>query len=222
MGCARRRWVPEGATPPTYREQNRTQIDLFSSRNGIIWWWTRPGSNRLPPPWRVGSKWGAKRRLLVTWWWTRPGSNRLPPPCHGGALPSELRALVCGREGAARNFSMLAEGVSATASYPGSGGGGGVSGLDPEPPGRPADPPPLPLRRLLRLRRPDRSRGAASGAPDSPTRGAAGAFSRFGPSAGDAGSAASSGRGAAGTRPPSRSSATLIVIRYSCGYAGTP
>ncbi len=25
--------------------------------------------------------------------WTRPGSNRLPPPCHGGALPSELRAL---------------------------------------------------------------------------------------------------------------------------------
>ena len=24
--------------------------------------------------------------------WTRSGSNRLPPPCHGGALPSELRA----------------------------------------------------------------------------------------------------------------------------------
>ena len=23
--------------------------------------------------------------------WSRPGSNRLPPPCHGGALPDELR-----------------------------------------------------------------------------------------------------------------------------------
>ena len=33
------------------------------------------GARRAPPP------------------WTRSGSNRLPPPCHGGALPSELRAL---------------------------------------------------------------------------------------------------------------------------------
>jgi hypothetical protein len=60
--------------------------------------------NKIHPTFRVGlrktrlgaessrgsGKWaGVRGRRLG---WTRSGSNRLPPPCHGGALPSELRA----------------------------------------------------------------------------------------------------------------------------------
>ena len=32
-------------------------------------------------------------------WWSRTGSNRRPPACKAGALPSELRPLIPGKDG---------------------------------------------------------------------------------------------------------------------------
>ena len=45
----------------------------------------------LPLPITVNTK-NTATRLRCFFWWTLPGSNRLPLPCHGSALPDELWA----------------------------------------------------------------------------------------------------------------------------------
>ncbi len=49
---------------------------------------------------------GFSTQASGSWEWTRGDSNPWPPPCEGGALPTELRALVSRRPSACGNQQL--------------------------------------------------------------------------------------------------------------------